>query len=439
MELKTISATSNVDVPLQFVEYVEKKKGKHSQGGRPGLIAEFVRDGLDVETEIFNILEEVWLKNKSIGTVARKHGVEYTTIYRLLQDLEPSKDALVAYLELVPRRKMFYNRQLNTSDYETVQAYIKRAKRAELKHFRNALHTAEKCWKFLGFKDPDHWSADDVADYMATLTAGSQFDTLVSIRQVAPQIRDKSNLQYLGTGIAKEKLGIRKKDLFGEEIQLIRNTLTHAKLDFHLLIFDLHVETGSREGSIASESGLCGLSWDRFKNGFTSVDLWESKVHGGIWWRECPIGMLFHDLPARLKQLWEKRGNPTTEKLILHGYKELRQIYREIRGALKQALDGKIEPSLLHDLITIRPHDADKLHVNMLWEAGIALETVSGEYKGHGEGIGLMGRGWLDINTLKKHYLSLTKRSKRFQEQRAQVEKYGQQFTATASVSPQLS
>jgi hypothetical protein len=39
-----------------------------------------------------------------------------------------------------------------------------------------------------------------------------------------------------------------------------------------------------------------------------------------------------------------------------------------------------------------------------------------------------MGRGWLDVNVIKKHYLSLTARSKRFQEIKGQVDQYSKVF-----------
>jgi len=58
----------------------------------------------------------------------------------------------------------------------------------------------------------------------------------------------------------------------------------------------------------------------------------------------------------------------------------------------------------------------------------VALEVVAGQYLGRGEGIGLMGRGWLDINTIKKHYLSLTQRSERIQKLRSQVRMYSERF-----------
>ena len=147
-------------------------------------------------------------------------------------------------------------------------------------------------------------------------------------------------------------------------------------------------------------------------------------MRGGIWWRDCPLTLFFNDLPKRLRALWQERGKPITDKVILRGYHELLTIYKEIRQALAEYYQSKLDPNLYKELTTLRPHDSDKIHVNLLWEAEIPLEVVAGQYLGKGEGIGLMGRGWLDINTIKKHYLSLTQRSVRFKKLVKQVQKY---------------
>jgi hypothetical protein len=156
-------------------------------------------------------------------------------------------------------------------------------------------------------------------------------------------------------------------------------------------------------------------------------------VRGGINWRDCPVDIFFKELPQDLKTIWKERGRPTDAKLLLGGYKELGQIYREIREALGQEYEGKVDPSLLKEFITLRPHDADKIHVNMLWEAEVPLEVVGGLDLGGSEGIGLCGRGWLDVNVIKKYYLSMTARSPRFQKTRDQITAYSHIFNGRSS------
>ena len=431
-EVKEMTATEQkMEVPDGFKTYTTVKLEKNGHGGRPNLLQQLEEQGRDPIEELWNIVEYAWIKNRSIGSIARKYKVEYSTIYRILKDLEPSKDALIAYLEMVPRRKNFWNKANDTSDYETVQAYIRKAKRFHLKGYKARLRNAQKCWRFLKYKDPSRWRAEDVIDYLNTLKGGcAQSNQLDGIRKVCPQIRESTSSDYIPTGPYREKVGIRKKDLFGEEVSLIINALRMQGLSFHEIIWKLHITLGAREGK-DGKAGITGLSWDRFKKQFTRCDLFESKVRGGIWSRNCPLDIFFKDLPEQLKELWKKRDKPITDKVILNGYSELLQIYKEIRKCLKQVYADKLEPSLFKELTTIRPHDSDKIHCNLLWEAKVPLEVVAGKYHGRGEGSGLFGRIWLDINTIKKHYLSLTERSERIQNLRTQVKTYSQRFNGS--------
>lgn len=120
-----------------------------------------------------------------------------------------------------------------------------------------------------------------------------------------------------------------------------------------------------------------------------------------------------------------ERGKPTTEKLIIGGYKELTAIYKGIREALVKHYDGKIDLAILKQFATLRPHDADRIHCNLLWEAGIPIEVVAGKYLGGSEALGIMGRVWLRTDTISKYYLMLSERSPKMLQYRAQVLEYG--------------
>jgi hypothetical protein len=414
-------------IPQGFITFIERKLEKNSEGGRPNFVHALTEDH-DPLNEILNIVELAWIKGKSYGQVAKKYKTSYHTIWRLLQELEPLKKQLVTYLQSTPRRKRFYNPATKSSDYETVATYIRRARRDGLKKHEYMLSLAEKCWKYLNYKDPANWTADEVNEFIATQKDGAQYNFIVAIRQIAPQIADPHSSEYLGTGRFKAKIRRRKKEIFGAEIKLMLEALDAKGLTFEKLIFQLHLTCGAREGSKNPKSGLCGLTWDRFKKHFTRVDIYESKVKGGIWWRGCPVDLFFRDLPNQLRTLWKERGKPTSEKLIRGGYLELLDIYKRIRQAISEYYKDKLEPSLYKELTDLRPHDANKIHCNLLWEAEVPLEVVCGEYLGGSEGIGLVGRGWLDTNVVKTHYLSLTQHSERFKQVRAQITNYAKQF-----------
>jgi len=423
-------------LPSEFERFISEKLQKNSQGGRPHFIRMLAGER-DPQEQVLDIAEAAWLKDRTIGSLARKYRTSYVSIWRLLQNLNPWKQQLVAYLQQFPRRKIFYNRDANTSDYETVHIYIKTSKRDGIKNYKANIILAAKCWLFLKYKDPSNWTAEDVQGFLSELKEGSQSRYLDCIRRIAPQIADRNSQDYLRTSKYREKLALRKKDLFGPEVQMIIKALRHYGLAFQELIFKLHVTSAAREGK-DGKSGITGLTWERFKRDFTAVDLYESKVRGGIWWRDCPLALFFTELPKALKDLWISRNRPVGEKLLRNGYPELIRIYREIRECLGKYYQAGTDPSLFKELTTLRPHDADKIHVNMLWEAEVPLEVVAGKYLGRGEGIGLMGRGWLDINTIKKHYLSLTERSERIQNLRRQVQAYSGRFNAGPLSADQL-
>lgn len=429
--IQVLIENEQIKIPQDFSNFLHEKVKKNTKGGRPSFLSELAKDH-NITEEVLNILEYAWIKNRGLSWISKKYNTTKDPIWRLLKALEPLKDQLVDYLINVPRRKRWYIQELDQSDYETVQQYILRARRDGLKHYKEYIKRAKRAWRALNYKDPANWTTDEVVDYLSTLKDGVVSGMLDAIRQVAPQVRDKQS--GIRVGRFRDKIKRHKKNLFGAEIVLMRKALEID--EYVLIVSDLHITLGAREGATDTKSGITGLSWENFHDNFKKCDLYESKVRGGITWRDCPVDLFFKDLPERLRALWIKRGKPTTAKIIPGGYKELLEIYKRLKIILRKAYEGKIDPSLLQEFVTMRPHDADKIHVNMLWEAGVPLEIVAGEYLGQGEGIGLMGRGWLDLNTIKKHYLSLTTRSKRFQKIRNRITQYSRHFDCNQKKIP---
>lgn len=415
-------------LPPQFFGYIQNHVEKNGVGGKRHFLATLKGQGKDATEELLNILEDAWTKDRGDSSLARKYDVSVDTMYRLRKELQPLKDEIVAYLKTTIRAKKFYVEETDSSDYETVQNYILRARRDGLKQYKIRIKSAKKLWTFLNYKAPENWTAEDVLAFMVGKSPSSQSGYLDAVRQVAPQIASKTGAHTIKTGRFRERIPRRKKDIFGKEMRMILDALDRRKMKFQRTIFQLHVSGGMREGSKDSDSGMSGVHWTSFKQDFSKMDIFERKVRGGINWRDCPVDIFFKELPEDLKTIWKERGRPTDAKLLVGGYKELGQIYREIREALRQEYEGKIDPSLLKEFMTLRPHDADKIHVNMLWEAEVPLEIVGGLDLGASEGIGLCGRGWLDVNVIKKYYLSMTARSPRFQKTRDQITAYSHIF-----------
>lgn len=424
-----------ISLPKEFLDYVHEKvekNGRNGKGGRPHFLQQIASKDIDPQDELLFILERAWLRLDSPRKIARHYGTTYQTIWRILQDLKPYKRPIADYLTFVPRRKTFFNMRLQTSDYETVRNYIKRAKRDGLRTWKGTLRLAMKAWKFFNYANPAKWTSFEVAEFLATKPESTQCKYLVTIRQIAPQIGEGGE-DELSVARYSELQGIRKKDVFGNEVELIRKPLREKQMSRHLNILDLHITVGAREGT-KGEAGMCFMKWEHLKNNFTRVDDYETKVKGGIWWRDCPTDLFFRDLPERLNQMWIDQGKPINQRILgeKRPYYTLLQIYGEIRETLAEYYKDKLDPHTYQEITTIRPHDADKIHVNLLWEAEIPLEVVAGKYLGKGEGIGLMGRGWLTLDVVKKHYLSLTQRSKQFRKMKRKLEKFSAQFNCHA-------
>lgn len=434
--MQTTSLVIDRQTPQLFIEadgldglsqYIASKIQKDSRGGRPHFIVELRRRGRDPREELLNIFEAVWLKGRPIRNVAREYRTGYNTIMRILEDCQPLKKAAVYYLQTSTRRKRFYDKRTDRSDYQTVQRYIDYAHREGLKSYKTVLYGAGRVWRLLNCTDPKTWTALEVIRAVETLPVGAQGKFGSDVRQIAPQLREKGGENEFKVGRFRAKVKRHRIDVFGKEFLLIRQCLEEKGLGFELTIFLLHVATGAREGSeMCSDkrAGMTGLTWDRFHADFTLIDVYESKVKDGIWSRDCPLDLLFPDLPGRLRELWKERGKPATDKLILGGYDELVRIYKKICKANADYFRDKVDPGLLKQLTTIKPRYADKLHCNLLWEADVPLEVVAGQYLGQGEGVGLVGRIWLKVDTIKDYYLSLTRRSTKFQKIMNQIRKY---------------
>ena len=232
---------NEIQIPREFITFMNKRLKKNRKGGRPSFLRVLGKEQNPIH-EVLNILELAWNRNKSYGRIAKKYSTSYLTIYRLIQDLEPFKEYLIDYLLKVPRRRLFYNTANNTSRYETVQAYLRRAKRDRIKTYKRNVMLAMQCWRYLKYKDPARWIADEVVDFLRTKSKGSQSLFLDAIRQVAPQIQDE-----VKTGPYRDMLARRKKYIFGHEVNMITEALRSKYMTYHDTILKLHITLGAEK------------------------------------------------------------------------------------------------------------------------------------------------------------------------------------------------
>jgi len=67
------------------------------------------------------------------------------------------------------------------------------------------------------------------------------------------------------------------------------------------LLLKLHITLGCREGH-KERSGLSGLRWSKINWKSNTIDVYESKVKGGLIWQGCSLTLFWPDIPAQLKK-----------------------------------------------------------------------------------------------------------------------------------------
>lgn len=387
METQKLNEIKNI-----IQEYVKTTiLGENKEAGRKHFLANVE----DPYIEILKILQRAWIKDESDNQIAKTYNISYISIYRLRKYFEQYKEKIIPLIEQeLGERKYFYVIQSENgffkvvSDYENVINFYKRYLRSTSNpkedYIKMILRNAEKVWQFLGKKDPKDWTINDIDNFIVYLREKGYTQSyiqgfVVAIRQIAPHLIS----QGLTTDWTKSS---RSCELFLEDVKEILNILYSNGMDREAFIFKLHVSLGCRERSFVN------LKIDNFKG--EVVDVYESKVKGGITWRNIRYTWLFDDLKDEINKYVNEKGK------FVKNYDELRQIYKRISKTIIPIIGEKGK---------ITPHYSRKIHVNILWQLGVPLELVAGQVVGN-EGYCLFGVGWNDLNTLRKHYLSLSSR-----------------------------
>ncbi|MEM2260731.1 MAG: hypothetical protein QXY65_06660 [Candidatus Methanomethylicaceae archaeon] len=384
METQKLNEIKNI-----IQEYIKTTiLGENKEAGR----SHFLKNVEDPYMEILKILQRSWVKGESDSQIAKTYNVSYISIYRLRKYFEQYKEDLLKLIEKeIGEKKYFYiikeeNGFLKIiSDYENVinfyRRYLRSSPKPKKRYLQSILRNAEKVWVFLNKKDPKDWSLSDVDNFLISLRERN-IDIksyVVAIRQIAPHLIS----QGLTTDWTKRS---RTCDLFLEDVREIIKILCENGMEREAFIFKLHLSLGCREESFSK------LKISDFREDY--VDIYESKVKGGITWRNIKYTWLFDELKDDVKKYVNEDGK------FVRNYEELRLIYKRISSILTSKIGEKGK---------ILPHFARKIHVNILWQLGVPLELVAGQIIGN-EGYCLFGVGWSDLNTLRKHYLSLSSR-----------------------------
>ena len=84
-------APVKVELPQDFKDYINQKLNQKT--GRKHFISK-----LGSEDAVLEVLQELWMKNRSIGEIAKKYKVGKGTVHRLIVECEKWKDQIIEYI-----------------------------------------------------------------------------------------------------------------------------------------------------------------------------------------------------------------------------------------------------------------------------------------------------------------------------------------------------
>jgi len=391
-------------------EYVDRIMGANKEAGRKNFLLAFCGEDRDaIETEILKILQRAWIKDESDQQIAKTYNCSYVSVYRLRKELEPYREELLKLIEKRLGEKKYFARVIVNgkeikveTEYELVKQFVNRYLRSTItpkpRYIKTVIDHCEEVWLFLNKRDPKYWSINDVDRFIAKLKAEGKSHAyiqtyVVAIRQIAPHLAQ----QGFTTDWTKS---VRTCNLFLSDVKEILRVLSENGLHREMLVFKLHITIGSRESSFVS------LSWSNIDFEKKTIDVYESKVKGGINWRNIQLNWLFGDeFVNELKEYYRKNGS----QWLVKNKNDLQNIYKKIKEICLNDPYFKDNPAKQKEIQNLKPHYARKIHCNVAWELGIPLEILCGQVIGS-EGYCIIGVGWSDFNTARKHYLALSSR-----------------------------
>ena len=312
--------------------------------------------------------------------------------YERLSDVEKQKIRELATEEEKAKEKFI--------DYKFVQRWVQRMKsgRKPVTSWRSRFGSCKRIWLILQKKNPENWTIDDielrVLPELRKRCKRSINHYLIALRSLRPDFKFPDEK---GEILSTEK---KPEPMF--EWKGVYERIMEGKLETFFkvggfkkeLIKRVHVTEGSREGS-TGEGGILNNEWNRVHWKKKTIDVFESKTGGGFYWLDCPLDLFGERTFEMLREYWIQQGKPTSGKIFEDvTYEDLKEIYRETAEAIGEKYGKNY----------ITPHFARKLHASLLIDAGVPLEMVAGD-----KPFGIMGVGWLTLDTLKKYYLAFTK------------------------------
>lgn len=248
--------------------------------------------------------------------------------------------------------------------------------------------------------NPDLWKEEDIAKIIEEMKARYNWSNQyirhikIALRRIFPT--------WFTHEVGSAKSVARPKETYIPYKMFLKILASDEFSDIEKLYLKLHVTTGAREGTGASEpSSMWGLRWDKIDWTNNTIKIWESKTQHE--WRGR-IDLFFNDLPNELYSLWVKLGRPTGYIWRTLGYTKtgFDRMIHNVSYKIRKLYSNELKERFGTDKIV--PHDIRRTHVVWLIDAGVDLETIakSDEFD--------LGVGWENLDTLLVYYARFTSR-----------------------------
>jgi hypothetical protein len=408
------------------------------RAGRPNILQVLQDRGHDPHKIMLEIIFLHFIEKYSLEKVAErvqsKYGVETTkmTISNLITALDKAGllGSILDYAQTKVERKVRLwwvdEEGRYHSDVDYIESWLERHRHTlKMKVIQTHLRYLEEIVNELK-KLPHEWNEDDIARflnmkyeyYKKTIQELAQknhkgFYGKLTEKELDDRARENTR-KYLVT-IRRFLMWVGRSDLavkFGHsewkrEYALIdyisleewkKIEASELFTSEEILLLKLHITVGCREGH-KERSGLSGLRWSKINWKTNRIDVYESKVKGGLIWQGCSLELFWPDLPEQLKNAKRKNDSDFIVDSLM-GFNSLNQVvewYSSMNERLTKVLGRHY-----------RMHFNRKTHAIWLIEADVALEVIAGK-----PSQAFFGVGWEDVQVLLQHYGTFTEQKVR--------------------------
>jgi len=352
-ELKT------VELPSSFRDYVDKKLKVGKKGGRPSAISK-----LGSMDEVLDLLRKLWIEKVPQGKMAKKLGIDPSTLYRFLKDVEPYKEQIIEYLmyieHVVPKDFRSYKSVQNWENMIRLSGHLSSMNHIAVMEWICTggrgirVRRRRPRWKIPEFTcNPDFFDLEKAQEFISLYL--KKYNVPKVPRHIIMAIRhflaSKGIVIPRGFGgqygLSGEKTSYGKYahvKLSDEQIakayEIIASDPQAVEKGYHLA-FEIGVQTCARAFAIAS----IPISKIRREGNLYVLEVFEPKIkegdeylgYVGKWWKKYISKSLYAKIQEWIKQhpqricLFLDKPTKSQAKIYCNGFgKYLKEVYEKL-------------------------------------------------------------------------------------------------------------